>query len=285
MSFETHDEITDIKIEEVKLENCYDTLHSPDTEYHADLSLERSEVKCLVKQEHNTSKYFCKRCYYKTKSKKKYKAHILQHLITTHNCYSCDVQFKQKFQLDHHVREMHHKTDDERFYCTKCSYKTRQRGHLTRHDLTHRISRDVIIKYACESCGARYMGKDALKRHITDVHQVLVRKTNNLSSDKKYGCNECSYKTHKKGLLYSHMDKHRKEMDLFRCNECGFESKYRKNLIKHLETHRPRELLEVYQCKICNFKSRLGSCLKRHLQSKKHLMRTGELDNYVPRTK
>lgn len=58
------------------------------------------------------------------------------------------------------------------YQCEKCSYVTKHRHHLKRHE----SSKHENIKFDCPHCPAELKRKDSLLRHIKSLHPVAKRK-------------------------------------------------------------------------------------------------------------
>lgn len=211
-------------------------------------------------------------------------------------CHSCSYKTSNPSSLKKHLTLHEDPSTVVQYYCTQCNYRTRQKCHLKRHVLIHKNTSEIPM-YTCYNCNFKTKQKCTLKRHITNVHinELSLKKglentetpNDSAINMEEYFCNKCPYKTYKKGLLSSHMDKHKDVddvMNLYICDICSFSTKYRRNLRVHLETHQESEDLRIYKCRTCRFKTRIGYCLKRHLLSKRHLLEVGKIEEYCPRS-
>ncbi|CAG9766723.1 unnamed protein product [Ceutorhynchus assimilis] len=193
-------------------------------------------------------------------------------------CEDCDYTTTKKNSFKRHER--YHKDPYEQiwYHCTECSYKTMQRSHLRRHDMVHKPASEMKY-FTCAICEYKFKQKCTLRRHIKDVHCTNTSKPNPFYQE-LFECAQCPYTTSRKGLLVTHMDKHKDVQYI--CDICSFSTKYRRNLRVHLEIHGKFDLL-IHECNICKFQTRMGYCLRRHFLSKKHLAMVGKLNEYCPR--
>ncbi|KAL1491620.1 hypothetical protein ABEB36_012191 [Hypothenemus hampei] len=208
-----------------------------------------------------------------------------------HPCDECDYKTTSRTNLKKH-QQLHQDPRTLTFHhCTECSYKTLQKGQLNRHSLTHRQRHECTL-YRCQLCESTFKQNCSLTRHMQTIHfHDLNHSTNSqiiakIEQIKVLQCDQCPYHTHKKGLMVSHMDKHKNLHDIDRlyiCDVCSFSTKYRRNLRAHLTIHRKEQELKMYECNICKFRSRISYCFRRHVRSKRHLLKVGKIHEYVPR--
>ncbi|XP_050303407.1 RE1-silencing transcription factor-like [Anthonomus grandis grandis] len=204
--------------------------------------------------------------------------------IAKYSCEQCSYSSPIKKSFKRHLQV--HRDPEKWFYCGKCNYKTRQNGHLTRHQLTHKAISECNEIFICGICQYKFKQKCTLKRHILDTHGTHKKNYASQNDLPVFKCDSCPYSSIRRGLYLAHLDKHKDPKDvgnLYICDVCKFSTKYRRNLRVHLETHRDDVTKTIYECKICNFRSRLHYCLKRHLLSKKHLTVVGKSSEYCPR--
>ncbi|KAJ3667052.1 hypothetical protein Zmor_002461 [Zophobas morio] len=141
------------------------------------------------------------------------------------------------------------------FHCDKCSYKTRQVGHLNRHAAVHLEDRTW---YKCNMCTYKSTEKFTLISHM------------NLHSGKLFSCDKCCYKTPYKKNLNRHKNTHmgmkeKKEKGSFVCDLCSHKTTSKNGLKYHMfHKHTPPEDMVWFPCGKCEFKTRDRNDLKRH---------------------
>ncbi|XP_075729393.1 uncharacterized protein LOC142771590 [Rhipicephalus microplus] len=180
-----------------------------------------------------------------------------------HTCHLCPEGFAEGTTLQQHVRTVHGavtKHLDTKFLgstkqskfkkthiCDQCSKSFRSKGHLTRHQMTHTLSRP----FACHLCPGTFTQKGILKRHI-QRHSGL----------KRFSCPHCSKGFLIKAELHIHMRTHTGERP-YVCEVCSAAFSARDNLRKHEATHTG---LRPFACPQCPRSFTRCQTLKRHLR-------------------
>ena len=157
--------------------------------------------------------------YFKSKDKFKDLIEAKNEMKKKYFCESCGKQFTNKPCLNKHKRSSHgekfvcpicskstvhgakrlhmrlHLPEEERlkFYCSKCEYKTTNKGHLKEHFQ----SKHEGLKYFCKLCNAEYNYEGGRRNHIQRVHK-----------GKRWKCEICDHSTTQAHHLKAHMKKH-----------------------------------------------------------------------------
>ncbi|XP_075729390.1 uncharacterized protein LOC119179315 [Rhipicephalus microplus] len=191
-------------------------------------------------------------------------AHFCKAITPIHHaCHLCPEGFAEGTTLQQHVRTVHGavtKHLDTKFLgstkqskfkkthiCDQCSKSFRSKGHLTRHQMTHTLSRP----FACHLCPGTFTQKGILKRHI-QRHSGL----------KRFSCPHCSKGFLIKAELHIHMRTHTGERP-YVCEVCSAAFSARDNLRKHEATHTG---LRPFACPQCPRSFIRSQTLKRHLR-------------------
>lgn len=196
-----------------------------------------------------------------------------------HACHLCPEGFADSTTLQRHVRTVHSAVTKrsntkspssskrsgfkETHSCNQCSKSFRSKGHLTRHQMTHTLSRP----FRCHLCPATFAQKGILKRHI----QRHI-------GYKRFTCPHCSKGFLIKAEMHIHIRTHTGERP-YVCDVCPAAFSARDNLRKHVATHTG---IRPFSCPQCPRSFVRYQDLKRH--SRRH---TGERPfacTWCPRT-
>ena len=147
------------------------------------------------------------------------------------------------------------------FSCSFCSYKTCREGALTRHVCAHTGNmsnlaqhnkiQHTIEELRCSDCAFTTTSKDS--RAILKQHMMTH------SDEKKFSCEHCLYKSHRKGDLERHERNHTGEKP-FKCTECVFSTPDQSILVRHQNLHKVKE----FSCSYCLFKTQTFQQLTKH---------------------
>ena len=85
-----------------------------------------------------------------------------------HQCFLCQITFKQKFTLDRHIETVHFQNSKDDFKCKTCDKSFRRKDKLQQHEKTHFMCH---VKIICEICLKQFKSKDGLKAHRIGNHE------------------------------------------------------------------------------------------------------------------
>lgn len=175
------------------------------------------------------------KCQYSTRAPLYLRRH--KNIHVTEKSVKCDVcqrVFKNKYLLLAHSN-VH--TKKNLFKCQKCRYSSKFKSAFVAH-----LAKHVKEKtHKCEECGSSYHLEKELKKHQLN-HDVRM---------KKFKCNRCQYRTHKKIYLnrhFSHSHSHKNRVitrinkepkDKVRCRLCGLWLRDQSESRAHVDAHRP----------------------------------------------
>ena len=113
---------------------------------------------------HQTKRYSCDQCDYKSSRND----HLNEHIKTKHEgkrypCSQCDYQATQTTRLKQHVQSVH---EGKRYLCSQCDYQATQTTHLKQHVQSVHEG----MKYPCNECCNEYSYKGELAKHISRKH-------------------------------------------------------------------------------------------------------------------
>lgn len=161
-----------------------------------------------------------------------------------------------------------------KFFCDKCSFKSKRQSHLKKHMKFHETVRKM---YYCKQCNFKTIRNGALRRHELTHSSNLMH------------CNQCKYTTDDFISLDRHMKlKHdmnasqKKKKTVYKCPKCDYSSMMPSRYAAHLRLHKDltgttgQEILlalqqfeekeepQAYQCNLCSYKSIRKEHLVRH---------------------
>lgn len=219
----------------------------------------------------SSSKFSCDHCDFKTNKKFHIECHMLnRHLprdLNLHNCTICKRNFRDRSSLWHHAK-ICGKTQDEiklfQLSCDNCGFKTINKAHLTIHMQEKHLPRDPN-QNKCNKCGRFYASDSSLWHHFK-----TCGKPRSDVVELTFACHHCSYKTHLKPSLrshitYNHLPRHESE---FKCRKCTWCFTHIAGLKSHLKVcGKTREQIEelMLSCDHCNYKCLQKPCLERHI--------------------
>src|SRR5580698_7103694 len=163
--------------------------------------------------------------------------------------FECDHPGCSKLFADKNALKYHKKTHipweqrDLNFVCSECDYKTDQKSHLTRHQLTHIQDSGIVVSLvSCDIQGCSYTTYNpynlATHKRRCD-HSVRKSPADIL---REFPCDHpgCSQVFIYKSVLKHHKKTHIPfaQRDLnFVCPECGYKTDNKNHLKRHLITH------------------------------------------------
>lgn len=215
-----------------------------------------------------------------------------QHTQLKLQCDLCGYRCKQEFQIRNHILAIHD-TNVTSLDCTECEFTTYSRPILAKHQRSHqkavkRLVRSkeksqqktnkskttlvvklfgeipsVMLSMAekkamkiCDYCGYSTTTKSKLRDHMEVTH----------STEERYQCSQCDYKTNVQGNVYIHIKNRHTTAD-FMCQICGalfINSKLLKKHIQNRHVNAPTKA-EPMACTICNIQYKHKSSLQFHM--------------------
>ena len=141
-----------------------------------------------------------------------------------HQCNECDSSFREKKNLQQHMRKRH---GLKKYKCSHCNDRFDNRSSVSKHE-KQKHGNEL---FHCEHCEYSSPRKDRLRQHIRSKHM-----------EKNIKCDQCDFVTDrnhnmKKHVNTMHMDKV--------CNECDFKTKSIREMKSHKNTqHQPDDYYE-----------------------------------------
>ncbi|XP_074029527.1 uncharacterized protein [Leptinotarsa decemlineata] len=222
-----------------------------------------AEVKYHFVEAHNSngklSLYECDSCSFVTRHWNVWSNHKLIHLsedqIVWLNCEKCTYRSKLKGNLEKHMLT-HSSSEEKRFKCQECPYQSMWKRDLERHLVKHQEP-DQVTKYGCHLCSFSTKHQRYLKFHVQKVHVGEER------GDEIFYCAQCNFTTRQKRSLVPHMLTHRNpdELVTYRCQFCPYEAKWKKSVKMHEEIH-----IKTFSCDLCDFVTKQKRFLKEHIR-------------------
>ncbi|XP_037977298.2 zinc finger protein 91 isoform X2 [Plutella xylostella] len=133
-------------------------------------------------------------------------------------------------------------------FCTKCPFKTNEKGKLAVHMQQHTPSPLSIFK--CYFCPYFVKSEGELYEHlvlhgITDPEEYISKAMDGkcleqqpLSTAKRHRCSDCPYETNSKSQYMYHEQFHRLPADTpYKCQECNYSVSKRHLLHQHMRVH------------------------------------------------
>ena len=167
--------------------------------------------------------------------------------VKRYNCSNCDDFFFTNFSYDRHLNLAHEiQTDKNKRYCEKC-----KKPYFNEHNCPkdRKMFPSMISKNLCNQCGVYYKGNQALKLHISSVHDGL-----------RFQCDFCDQIYKQEINLNSHIKTVHENCQEFKCTPCEkiFGSQ------KKLRDHTWQSHTQV-SCETCGKQVANKSSLKKHM--------------------
>ena len=141
-----------------------------------------------------------------------------------HQCNKCDSSFREKKNLQQHMRKRH---GLKRYKCSYCNDRFDNRKSLDRHEKQKHENE----LFHCEQCEYSSPRKDKLRQHIRFKHM-----------EKNVKCDQCDFVTDTNPALKKHVN----AMHVIKeCNECDFKTKSTREMKRHKDIqHQPDDYYE-----------------------------------------
>ncbi|XP_066265997.1 zinc finger protein 883-like [Branchiostoma lanceolatum] len=183
-------------------------------------------------------------------------------------------------------------SDDKRYLCDVCGFKTSHADSLSKHRQRHTGDKPLM----CGECGYRayhncrlvehmrtHTGEKPFKCNLCDfkaackngVANHMKRHMNAENTDAEpYTCGICAYQTYRRADMKRHMKGHSGVKPL-KCEECDYSTAYKQSLTRHRRQHTGER---PFSCRECDFKANDQSSLARH-KRRKHKMKIVSVTN------
>ena len=133
-------------------------------------------------------------------------------------CSECDSTFREKKNLQQHLKNRH---GFKKFKCNFCDYRSDDQSNIKRHEQT--VHENEL--FTCEQCEYTTPRKDKLLRHHRSMHV-----------EKNIKCELCEYVTDRNDLMKRHKEaKHQ----VNKCAECDFSTTSLPKMKKHKNSQHP----------------------------------------------
>ncbi|KAJ3653784.1 hypothetical protein Zmor_013018 [Zophobas morio] len=216
-----------------------------------------------IRNNHRGQKWHeCDQCPYKTNHKSTLNRHIKSRHSHDTNKYSCkNCEFKTHDSLDwmQHIVVCNEQQKNAWFHCDQCNFKTEHKDSLEAHVLEHLKVHQDVAKYKCVKCPYKTSSKGSMKMHLNALHL-----------DEKdvtwYNCKECSYKAKHRRTLQSHVKYHHMDIKWYECEKCPYKSKQITKVKKHFKLrHLDAKDIKWYECEKCSYKGKEEAYLRKHI--------------------
>ena len=141
-----------------------------------------------------------------------------------HQCNKCDSSFREKKNLQQHMRKRH---GLKRYKCSYCNDRFDNRMTVSNHEKQKHENE----LFHCEQCEYSSPRKDILRQHIRSKHM-----------EKNIKCDQCDFVTDRNPALKKHVN----AMHMVKeCNECDFKTKSTHEMKRHKDIqHQPDDFYE-----------------------------------------
>ena len=169
-----------------------------------------------------------------------------------YNCWKCDRAFSDLLGYERHL--YYHEKKQTKHMCDICGYGT---NSLTTAEV-HANSHAGIKPFSCDFCDRIFSLKTGLESHIKSQHtedtterlicqicgkkfkyttslNVHIKRTHDTSYNPSFSCDQCSYQTHTRQRMESHMRFHGANSKEKMCSLCGKASLSMNTLRKHMK--------------------------------------------------
>ncbi|KAL8611935.1 hypothetical protein ACOMHN_034064 [Nucella lapillus] len=177
-------------------------------------------------------------------------------------CDKCSFKSKRESHYNKHMK-LHQGGRMEVHKCGECDFKTIRLSHLRRHELLHKNS---LLK--CNLCGYLTDTVNMLSKHVKLKHP---NGRNTTSSQQQFNCEVCGHSSSNRKYFTRHLLRHAQDSnnvtvagpDGFQCTECSKTFQRRVHYDRHLrDVHGPQ--LRPHLCDICGKSFKRSDALQQH---------------------
>uniref|UniRef100_A0A8D8MFJ7 Zinc finger protein Xfin n=1 Tax=Culex pipiens TaxID=7175 RepID=A0A8D8MFJ7_CULPI len=201
---------------------------------------------------------------------RKYYTHQRRHRDQAYTCITCKKSFKEKFELERHVKQVHRERPKRappamKFHCSECdktfTLEKLYKNHMVRHG-------ERIFK--CTLCPKSFVLKCDLRKHEKCGHKIFNKETTDCAESKMVDpalhCVECNKYFIQRDTYLNHVRRHRRRKEgAFRCEACQkvFTNNYEMTLHENGIQHK-NNVNDPIQCDICQLILSSRRKLERH---------------------
>jgi len=176
-------------------------------------------LESKVSRKYICENFECKKVFSKIENRKRHMLNV--HKVNVrHKCTICYKHFRDQYNLERHLRIQHSKKKVKTNYykCPMCSFKTRFKCSLIRHEKAkHQSIFNQDGELVCEICKQTFTEKSLIKQHTT-IHDAIRIGYNCVFCDSEklenhicvFRCQNCDRTFNSKALLNSHLKIHDK---------------------------------------------------------------------------
>jgi len=220
--------------------------------YKAEMNLKRHIT--TVHEKKNT--FACFNCDDSFVLRKELQAHMELAHDQKYNCPQCDMSYRNKTKLIHHIKYVHEKQEKLKAHkCFTCDASFASSSALRNHiDAVHEKKKPHL----CSLCGSSFACSSALKGHIENVHE----------GKKSHLCSICGKAFYTKGLMKRHFkivhEGIKEKKEVLSCPHCSAMLKGKCALKIHIESVHEKKR---FTCTICNHTYSRKCNMIRHIST------------------
>ncbi|XP_048480111.1 zinc finger protein 62 homolog isoform X2 [Plutella xylostella] len=197
--------------------------------------------------------YTCRFCAYRHHSESQMQWHIRRY-HKAHECRECNIKFTRYYTYNKHLKRVH----GEVIQCDFCSKIFTAKEALKRH-ITN-IHQGLAPVYECNVCEKKYKSKVNFKNHTKAAHS-----TNDDAAPPAY-CVDCKQHFKNESILKLHLQMSKKHAaPRYECDHCGVKSVNKAGLQYHIDSTHMK--IPRYECETCDQKFITIISLRRHKQN------------------
>ena len=213
---------------------------------------------------HIDYQFSCKRCAFKTDSRRQMGLHKKSHYICTYD--GCHKKFSMELMLKKHIKCFHkdctNKTVKLKFLCAieGCDRVYNSKRNLNRHILTGHSKRNVVCTH--EGCDKTFPTEVMMKDHLFRDHEGVKVKCD------WPGCEYVGLKS----TVYSHRLRHQNQSKPLVCSHDNCGQKFTSNQLLREHIHDSHNADKLLSCRHsgCTFQTYKSREMKRHYNKHKN---------------
>ena len=129
----------------------------------------------------------CNECHSSFREKKNLQQHMRKrHGLKRYKCSYCNDRFVNQQNVSKHEKQKH---ENELFKCEQCAYSSTRKNRLRQHIRSKHLEKNI----KCDQCDFVTDRNHNMKKHVNTMHMIKV-------------CNECDFKTKSLGEMKRHKD-------------------------------------------------------------------------------
>ena len=168
-----------------------------------------------------------------------------------YSCAECRYIAPGKAKLAKHIKQRHQNLQEKKNKCERCKGKFESLHELSIHMKSH----DTSDAFSCVICSQSELSKVRLRKHLENIHGILV--------DKPFPCKNCKLSFSSEVALKIHLEKHENHKKEFSCSLCNTVFASEVHLKRHIGTiHNTGEVEKT--CGKCGKTFNRSDNLRRH---------------------